>query len=101
MVRCGDRKIYTGISTDVARRFEEHQGSVGKGAKFLRGRGPLELLVRMRVGSRSKALRAEWRIKRLRKSQKEAIIRDPSVLRSLIGALPKKHRSITVTKEGI
>lgn len=42
ILRCGDGSLYTGISTDVARRLEEHRS--GKGAKYTRSRGPLELV---------------------------------------------------------
>ena len=40
MVRCRDGNLYTGIATDVARRFADHQAN--KGAKYLRGKGRLE-----------------------------------------------------------
>ena len=80
MVKGRDQKIYTGISTDVARRFVEHQGTGTKGAKFLRGRGPLELLVIMPVGNRGDALRVERKVKRLPRSRKEDMVREPAIL---------------------
>ena len=54
--------LYTGIATDVRRRIEEHSG--GRGAKALRGRGPLALVFSCRLGDRSTALRTEARVKR-------------------------------------
>ena len=42
ILRCGDNSLYTGITTDVARRLAAHQS--GKGAKYTRGRGPLTLV---------------------------------------------------------
>jgi putative endonuclease len=84
MVRGKDRKIYTGISTNVSRRLDEHRGSGAKGAKFLRGRSPLDLLIVMSVGSRGDALRVERRVKRLPRARKEDIIREPAILASLI-----------------
>ncbi|MDQ6969882.1 MAG: GIY-YIG nuclease family protein, partial [Mariprofundus sp.] len=57
MVRCGKGQLYTGISTDVTRRFAEHQA--GKGAKFLRGKGPLVLQFEQPIGSHSEALKVE------------------------------------------
>ncbi len=48
LVRCGDGTLYTGISTDVGRRLAEHRA--GKGARYLRGRGPLSLARKVRVG---------------------------------------------------
>lgn len=62
LLRCGDGSIYTGIATDVARRIGEHEQGK-RGAKYLRGRGPLEILYQRPVGDRSLATRVEWRIK--------------------------------------
>ncbi|OIO69278.1 MAG: hypothetical protein COW19_07235 [Zetaproteobacteria bacterium CG12_big_fil_rev_8_21_14_0_65_55_1124] len=73
MIRCKDDQLYTGISTDVQRRFAEHQS--GKGAKYLRGRGPLQLVFQQQAGSHSEALKAELAIKKLSKADKESIIR--------------------------
>jgi len=55
--------LYTGITTDVTRRLAEH--AAGRGAKALRGRGPLTLIHQEAVGSRSEALRLEAAVKRL------------------------------------
>ena len=98
MVMGADEKIYTGITTDVARRFEEHQASSTKGAKFLRGRGPLRLLIVMPVGSQSDALRVEHRVKRLSRSKKEDIIREPAILASFIE--DEKKRGIRCRLDG-
>lgn len=84
MVEGKDGKIYTGISTNVARRLDEHQVCGPKGAKFLRGRGPLRLLIAMEVGSKSQALRVEYRVKQLKRSGKEDMVRQPAMLKSLI-----------------
>ena len=72
MVRCRDGKLYTGIATDIERRFAEHQS--GKGAKYLRGRTPLKLVIIKRIGSRSLALKIERLIKKLTKNKKEGIV---------------------------
>lgn len=73
IVRCADGSLYTGIATDVARRFKEHE--VGpRGAKYLRGRGPLTLAFESPVGDRSAASRAEYQVKSLSKSEKEMLI---------------------------
>ncbi|WP_163559433.1 GIY-YIG nuclease family protein [Halomonas sp. NO4] len=55
--------LYTGITTDVARRLAQH--AAGRGAKALRGRGPLTLVHQEAVGSRGEALRLEAAVKRL------------------------------------
>ncbi|WP_368540724.1 GIY-YIG nuclease family protein [Enterobacter soli] len=72
LVRTADNTLYTGITTDVARRFVEHQ--TGKGAKALRGKGELRLAFSAPVGDRSLALRLEYRIKQLTKRQKERLV---------------------------
>ncbi len=72
MIRCGDGSLYTGIATDVTRRFAEHQAN--KGAKYLRGRGPLQLVYTQVVDSRSTALKMESQIKKLSKTEKEKLI---------------------------
>jgi len=74
MVRCNKGQLYTGISTDVARRFAAHAS--GKGAKFLRGKGPLTLLFQKQVGSHSEALKLELQVKKMSKLAKERWIRE-------------------------
>ncbi len=76
MVRCRDGSLYTGIACDVARRLAEHRA--GRGAKYLRGRGPIELVFSERIGSRGLALRAERCVKKLAKPKKEALVRSGS-----------------------
>ncbi|GKW16460.1 hypothetical protein BSK71_00805 [Pectobacterium actinidiae] len=66
--------LYTGITTDVSRRLNQHQ--TGKGAKALRGKGELTLVFHCLVGDRSDALKLEYRIKQLSKSQKERLVQD-------------------------
>lgn len=75
MIRCGDDSLYTGIATDVERRLAEHRDGGPRGARYLRGRGPLELVYGLPVGSQSLALRLEQRLKRLTKQEKESIVR--------------------------
>ncbi|WP_308987790.1 GIY-YIG nuclease family protein [Roseibacillus persicicus] len=74
MIRCGDGSLYTGIATDVARRFAEHESQGPKGAKYTRGKMPLELVFRKEIGSRSEACKEELRIKALTRRQKLALI---------------------------
>ena len=74
VVRTRDGELYTGIATDVERRLEEHRA--GSGARYLRGRGPLELVFERPVGDRGLAQRVEHRLKRCPKREKEAILRE-------------------------
>jgi putative endonuclease len=73
MLRCADGSLYTGIATDVSRRLQEHQSS-SRGAKFLRGRGPLTLEFQQAVGDRGDASRVEYLLKNLAKVDKEKLV---------------------------
>lgn len=83
VIRCADNSLYTGISTDVERRLRQHSDGQG-GARYLRGRAPLELVFTQSVGDRSCASRVEHRLKRLSKEDKERLLRDPGALRDRI-----------------
>ncbi len=72
IIRCADSTLYTGITTDVQRRFTEHES--GKGAKYCRGRSPLKLVFKQEFKNRSEASKAEIRIKKLGKREKLALI---------------------------
>ena len=73
ILRCGDGSLYTGITTHVEKRLKAHQS--GKGAKYTRGRGPLELVYSEECGDHSAALKRELEIKRLTREQKEILIK--------------------------
>ncbi|WP_409310298.1 GIY-YIG nuclease family protein [Pectobacterium sp. B1J-3] len=74
LLRTPSGSLYTGITTDVSRRLNQHQ--TGKGAKSLRGKGELTLVFQCPVGDRSNALKLEYRIKQLNKSQKERLVQN-------------------------
>lgn len=83
LVRCRDGSLYTGIAKDVSRRIEAHeQGTTG--AKYLRGKGPLELVFQRPIGDRGLAQRVEHRIKRLSKVEKEALRHLPGRIDTLL-----------------
>ncbi len=82
IVRCGDGSYYTGIATDVERRIAEHESSP-RGAKYLRGRGPLTVVFSKTVGNRSIASRLEFHVKRLDRVGKEALINGAANLPNL------------------
>ena len=71
MLRCKDGSLYTGWTNDVAHRFAMH--CAGKGAKYTRGRGPLELVYTEELADKESALRRECAIKRLARSAKLAL----------------------------
>lgn len=72
ILRCKDDTLYTGITTDVEKRLETHRA--GKGAKYTRGRGPLELVYREQCGDHSAALKREAEIKALPREEKLKLI---------------------------
>lgn len=72
ILRCGDHTLYTGITTDVEKRLEAHRR--GKGAKYTRGRTPLELVYREELESHSLALKREVEVKKLSRTEKEKLI---------------------------
>ena len=74
ILRCKDDSLYTGITTDVEKRLEVHRA--GKGAKYTRGRCPLELVYREECGSHSDALKRELEIKALTRQQKLLLIQN-------------------------
>ena len=90
MLRCGDGSIYTGIATDVCRRLAEH--AAGTGSRYLRGRGPLRLLLVRQMGDRSLATRVEYRIKRLGRREKEALLGNPERVDALAAIAAGKAR---------
>ena len=73
LIRTRQNALYTGITTDVSQRLAEHSAGK-KGAKYLRSKGPLELVYQTEMGDRATASKAEYRLKRLKKSQKERIV---------------------------
>lgn len=92
LVRCRDGTLYTGIATDVQRRLAEHGGN-GRGAKYLRGRGPLRLVFEYPVGDRSLASRIERLVKQLPRLQKERLVADPDQLARLVQDLTTPVRN--------
>lgn len=65
-------ELYTGITRDTKRRLEEHRQ--GKGSKYLRGRGPLQLVWEQKAGGKGVALQLEKTIKKQTKARKKLLI---------------------------
>ena len=76
ILRLSGGLLYTGITTDLARRFRQHAGEISGGAKATRINAPLQYEAAWRVDSKSAALKLEARLKRLSHIQKERIISD-------------------------
>jgi len=74
LLRCADDTLYTGISTDVARRVDEHNAGAPLGARYTRARRPVVLVYLESVASRSAAQRREREIKAKDRADKLALI---------------------------
>lgn len=74
VVRCADDSLYTGIAVDVKRRIDEHNGIGRRGARYTRGRRPVQLCHVESFASRAEAARRETAIKKMSRGQKEALI---------------------------
>ena len=79
IVRCRDGTLYIGTARDIAKRLALHDA--GKGAKYTRSRGPLQLLWQEGPMTISRALRREHQLKQLTRVQKEALIAGRLVLK--------------------
>lgn len=75
ILRTASGVLYTGITNDVPRRLAQHQS--GKGAKALRGKGPLELVFHCAAGDRSLASKLEYQVKQLTRQQKLGLVSQP------------------------
>jgi len=72
VLRCGDDSLYTGYTTDIERRVREHNR--GEGAKYTRGRTPVELCHVESFGSKSAAMAREHEIKQCSRARKDALV---------------------------
>ena len=73
MVRCADDSLYTGITTDVARRLHEHNHK-RNAAAYTRSRRPVQLVYQESFRTRAEAARREYVIRTLPKAEKEKLI---------------------------
>ena len=78
MILCNDNSIYTGITNDLNKRFKTHIS--GKGAKYFRGRQPLDFVYKEFFINRSMATKREIEIKKLSKKKKEILINTQSLI---------------------
>lgn len=76
VLQCDDGTYYTGYTTDVDRRVDEH--NEGTAAKYTRGRRPVDLVHVEAFDGRSEALQREHAIKQLRRSAKERLVQSTS-----------------------
>ncbi|WP_203141604.1 GIY-YIG nuclease family protein [Marinobacter mangrovi] len=74
LVRTRSGALYTGITTDVERRFSEHQSGGPRAARSLRGKGPLTLAFAEAIGERTRAARLEYALKQWSRKRKEDLV---------------------------
>lgn len=77
IIRCDDDSLYTGVTTDLERRFREHLGQP-RGAKYFNGRKPQEVVYTENGHTRASACRRESTIKKLKRDEKLKLIRQES-----------------------
>lgn len=74
IVRCADGTLYTGVAIDVMARIAQHNGERANGARYTRARRPVKLVYHEHAANRSAACRREYRIKRMTRREKLALI---------------------------
>ncbi|GEK59777.1 hypothetical protein CHL76_13810 [Marinococcus halophilus] len=81
MLQCRDGSLYTGYTNNLRKRLEAH--NAGRGAKYTKGRGPVQLVYLRRFTTKTEAMQEEYRLKKLPRSQKQRLIKeahdDPAV----------------------
>jgi putative endonuclease len=73
ILECSDKTYYTGVTVDPKRRLREHNSS-SSGARYTKARRPVKLVFKQKEKDKRRAYREEWRIKKLTRPQKEALI---------------------------
>jgi putative endonuclease len=74
IIRCDNSTLYTGISTDVARRLKEHRSGDRKAAKYTKPFSSIDLVYEICVGDRSLAAKIEYQVKKLPRQKKDFIV---------------------------
>jgi putative endonuclease len=90
ILRCGDGSLYTGATNDLERRVLRHR--TGKGAAYTRSRLPIRLVFSETAGDRSEALRREYAVKQLTRSQKLKLVRGRRLRTSTPGSRSRTPR---------
>ena len=91
ILKCKDKSLYTGITTDLKRRLAEHNSSK-LGSKYTRARRPVTLVFSKMFKDRSTASREEARIKKLKRSEKVEFISNTKIKKTLLSRKAKQGR---------
>ncbi len=84
LLLCGDGSIYTGAAKDLVKRMKAHLGAGKAAAAYTRAKGAKELLCAFRAEGYADALKGEYRMKKMSRPEKEALIRDPSLIAAVV-----------------
>ena len=84
MIRCEDESLYTGITTDLKRRFLEHYAKLKEGAKYTKKHSVKKMEIAWSSNDRKLASKMEYHLKRLHKTEKENLILNPKLLKKLL-----------------
>ena len=85
IIRCIDGSLYTGITTDIQRRFSEHTSRRSSGEKYTRSRRPVSIESTWICCGRSTASKLEYAIKKLTRQNKENLIKHPASMQTVFG----------------
>lgn len=99
IIKCNDNSLYTGITTDIKRRYQEHID--GKGAKYTRMHKPLSVEALWTCEDKSQASKLEYWIKTLSKEEKEKIIINDEYLQVYLGKHLELDKYIRIIQENI
>ncbi len=84
IIRCEDNSLYTGITTDLDRRMQEHLEQGKRGAKYTASHHVKKMEIAWKTIDKASASKLEYHIKTLKKVQKEELIKNPSVLKVML-----------------
>ena len=86
LIRTRLNTLYAGVTTDVDRRFKEHASNSKKGARYLRGKGPLVLMWHQAIGDKKEAMSLEYKIKQIDRKKKLSLIHGSLTLEDIFGS---------------
>ncbi len=101
ILRCKNLSLYTGITTDPARRIREHSGEIAGGARYTSVFGTVKFEAIWRTDSRTPASKLEYWIKRLKKQEKEALIKNQRTLCELFSDKLDIEKYVRIDTEDI
>jgi len=74
VLRCADNSLYTGITTDISRRVNEHNNDNNKGARYTRARRPVSLAYQELCENRAAASKREYQLKKMSRAKKLSLL---------------------------